>query len=212
MTSAKSIVIADDHPLILKGLYDFLIEHKHNVVATAKNGKEALTILKSYKPEVAILDINMPFINGIEIAYQLKELGLLTKVILITFEKSPTLYEQSKQADIYGYILKEFALEEINKCLTAVFNGQPYFSPKLLDEIDFVESMESLNKLTVSEKTILTQIAANQIGKEIAENLSISVRTVEKHKSTIRQKLGLDSKPATLYLFAYTHKKLLEAR
>ena len=113
MTSAKSIVIADDHPLILKGLYDFLVEHKHNVVATAKNGKEALTILKSYKPEVAILDINMPFINGIEIAYQLKELGLLTKVILITFEKSPTLYEQSKQADIYGYILKEFALEEI---------------------------------------------------------------------------------------------------
>ena len=109
-------------------------------------------------------------------------------------------------------VLKEFALEEINKCLTAVFNGQPYFSPKLLDEIDFVESMESLNKLTVSEKTILTQIAANQIGKEIAENLSISVRTVEKHKSTIRQKLGLDSKPATLYLFAYTHKKLLEAR
>jgi len=209
MINSKSILIADDHPLILKGLHDFLVEHKHNVIASAKHGKEALALIKAHKPEVAILDINMPHLNGIEIAHQIKELGLMTKVVLITFEKSPTIYEKSKQADVYGYLLKEFALEEINKCLEAVFEGESYFSQVLMDEIEFSESIESINKLTSSEQTILKHLAENKIGKEIAENLSISIRTVEKHKSTIRQKLDLDSKPATLNLFAYTHKRFL---
>ena len=105
--------------------------------------------------------------------------------------------------------LKEFALEEIENCLHTVADGGSYFSKELLDSIETPEISASLDLLTPSEKEILRLLAANKTTKEIAEYQSISVRTVEKHKSSIRQKLKLDSKIATLYLFANAHLKFL---
>ena len=197
-----TIIIADDHPLILKGLHDFLIEKKYNVLASAKNGKEALALIKAHSPDIAVLDIKMPFLTGLQIAEKCKVDKSPTKIILITFEKDEKTYNAAKTLDIYGYILKEFALEEIENCIASVIEDKTYFSPELISYIEVNEVPEKLKSLTESERNILKLIGGNKTATEIANELFISVRTVEKHKSHIRTKLALDSKSASLYLFA----------
>lgn len=197
-----SIIIADDHPLVLKGLHDFLIEQNFNVLASAKNGKEALALIKAHTPDIAILDIKMPFLTGLEIAEKCKEDGLPTKIVLITFEKDELIYNKAKALGVYGYVLKEFALEEIENCITSIIKDKAYFSPELIAYIEVDKTPEKLESLTDAERNILKLIGGNKTATEIAKELFISVRTVEKHKSHIRTKLVLDSKSASLYIFA----------
>lgn len=197
-----TLIIADDHPLVLKGLHDFLIEKTFNVLASAKNGKEALALIKAHVPDIAILDIKMPFLTGMQIAEKCKADNITTKIILITFEKDEGIYNDAKALGVYGYVLKEFALEEIENCITSVINDKPYFSPELLSYIEVNDTPEKIKSLTEAETNILKLIADNKTAAEIGEVLFISARTVEKHKSHIRAKLSLDSKSASLYLFA----------
>lgn len=204
-----SIIIADDHPLVLKGLFDFLNENDYNVLASAKNGKEALTLIKAHTPDIAILDIKMPFYTGLQIAEKCKANNLPTKIILITFEKDEKTYLQAKALNIYGYVLKEFALDEIENCIDAVVNEKAYFSPELIAYLEVDNPPEKMDTLTDSERKILKLIAENKTAKEIADVLFISARTVEKHKSSIRTRLSLDSKAASLFLFAKENKKYL---
>ncbi len=197
-----TIIIADDHPLVLKGLHDFLIEQDFNVLASAKNGKEALALIKAHTPDIAILDIKMPFLTGLEIAEKCKEDGLPTKIVLITFEKDEITYNKAKALDVYGYVLKEFALEEIENCISSIIKDKAYFSPELITYIEIDKTPELLESLTEAERKILKLIGGNKTATEIAKELFISARTVEKHKSHIRTKLALDSKSASLYIFA----------
>jgi DNA-binding NarL/FixJ family response regulator len=204
-----SIVIADDHPLVLKGLQDFLLEKKFNVLASAKNGKEALNFIKAHRPDIAILDIKMPFLSGIQIAEKCKAEKLPTKIILITFEKDEKIYQIAKNLGIYGYVLKEFALEEIENCIKSVIKAKAYFSPELLVYLEVNSPPKKLKSLTDAEKTILKLISESKTAKEIAKELFISSRTVEKHKSHIRTKLVLGSKSEDLYLFAKENSEYL---
>jgi len=204
-----SIIIADDHPLVLKGLQEFLIEKKFNVLASAKNGKEALALIKAHVPDIAILDITMPFYTGLEIAKICKEDKLGTKIIFITFEKDKNIYNQSKALGAYGYVLKEFALEEIENCISSVLENTPYFSPELLSFLDEHQPPKEFNSLTLAERNVLKLIAENKTAKEIAKELFISDRTVEKHKSHIRKRLKLDSKSTSMVLFAKEYRKFL---
>lgn len=207
---STSIIIADDHPLILKGLKDFLLEKKFNVVASAKNGKEAFTLISAHQPDIAILDIQMPILTGLQVAEKCKEANLDTKIIIITFEKSETIYNKAKSLGIYGYILKEFAIAEIEYCITCVLREYHYFSPELIEYIEIKKTPEVLKTLTDSEIKVLKHIADNKTAKEIANDLSISNRTVEKHKSNIRTKLNLASKASSMVLYAQEHKTFLE--
>jgi DNA-binding NarL/FixJ family response regulator len=199
---SPTIIIADDHPLVLRGLQDFLNETNYNVLASAKNGKEALTLIKAHTPDIAILDIKMPFYTGLEIAEKCKESNLLTKIILITFEKDELIYNKAKSLGVFGYVLKEFALDEIENCIASVIKNRPYFSPELIAYLKANKPPEKFETLTDTEKKVLKLIAENKTAKEIANELYISSRTVEKHKSHIRTKLVLDSKHASLHLFA----------
>ncbi|VAV86008.1 hypothetical protein MNBD_BACTEROID02-656 [hydrothermal vent metagenome] len=202
-----SIVIADDHPLILKGLQDFLIEKKHTIIGSASNGKEAYKLIIKHEPDIAILDIRMPFMSGIEIAKLCKN-KVKTKIILITFERNSILYHQAKELNIYGYLLKEFALSEIENCLKSVLNDIPYFSPEI--ENYFSEKPKNLNIdiLTPAEKRVLKLIAQNKTAKEIASIFDISSRTVEKHKSNIIKKLNMDSHKNSLLIWAKENRDL----
>jgi len=204
-----SIIIADDHPLVLKGLKDFLIEKKFNLLASAKNGKEALALIKANTPDIAILDIKMPFLTGLEIAEICKADKLPTKIILITFEKDEKIYDDAKILGIYGYVLKEFALDEIEMCITSVIKDTPYFSPELINYIEVSKIPKGLDKLSKTEVKVFRHIGNNKTATEIAKELNISVRTVEKHKNNIRRKLVLDSKSASLYLCAKENQKFL---
>lgn len=206
MTKEQSIVIADDHPLLLKGLGEFLTEKGYNLVGSGVNGREAFNLIAKLQPTIAILDIQMPFMSGLEIAKKCKNTNLDTKIVLITLHKEKDLYQEAKELNIFGYILKEFALEEIENCISSVSQGIPFFSPKikaLLGEDKFKDT--SLQSLTPSEKKILKYIARDKTNKEIASLLFISYRTVEKHRSNIITKLHLEPKTNSLLIWAKEH-------
>jgi len=205
----QSIIIADDHPLILKGLSDFLIEKNYNILASAKNGKEAYTLIKAHNPEIAILDIQMPFLTGLQVAKKCLDEKIDTKIIIITFEKSKEIYEQAKALGIYGYILKEFAIEEVEHCICSVLKERSYFSPELLKYLEIKETPNALKSLTLTELKVLNLVAKNNTAKEIGSTLFISDRTVEKHKSNIREKLELSSNSQSIALFAKEHESFL---
>ena len=207
---STSILIADDHPLILKGLDDFLLEKGYNVIAKAKDGKEAFQLINEKKPDIAILDIKMPYLSGLEIAQKCQEEGLDTKIVLITFENDETLYKQASALPIYGYVLKEFTLVEIENCIQSVESNQPYFSPELSKHLEPVETPKSLSLLTTTEREVLKLIAQNKTAKEIGKLMFISSRTVEKHKSHIINKLELESKASSLFLYAKENEAFLD--
>ena len=198
-----TIITADDHPLLLKGLNDFLLERGYNIIGSGKNGREAYNLIINENPNIAILDIQMPFMSGIEIAQKCKTNCPDTKVILITLHKEREIYEQAKELNIFGYILKEFALEEIENCLEQVIQGEYYFSPNIEKKLQSHGiDTELFSKLTPSEKKILKLIGEDKTNKEIASLLFISYRTVEKHRSNIINKLQLEHKTNSLLIWA----------
>ena len=205
-TTTPSIIIADDHPLLLKGLSDFLIEKGYNLLGSGKDGREAYNLITKKMPDIAILDIQMPYMSGLEIAQQCKAQDLTTKIVLITLHKEKDLYQKAQELNIFGYILKEFALEEIENCIKTVTDGMPFFSEKIKELIGvvFVDDGE-LSTLTPSEKKILKLIAQDKTNKEIASHLFISYRTVEKHRSNIITKLNIEPKTNSLLIWAKEH-------
>jgi DNA-binding NarL/FixJ family response regulator len=197
-----SILIADDHPLVLKGLQDFLTEKNYNIVAAETDGKQAFNSIIKHNPDIAILDIRMPFMTGLEIASACKKTDLKTKIILITFEKDESLYFKAKSLNVNGYVLKEFALVEIENCIKAVNENNTYFSEQLVEHLSANSEPEIIGILTPTEKKVLHYIVKNKTAKEIGEILFISSRTVEKHKSHIIRKANLEAKHNSLVLFA----------
>ncbi len=206
-----SIFIADDHPLLLKGLEDLLLEKKFNVVGKATNGQSALNFIVKECPEIAILDVEMPIKTGIEIAKECKKNNLETKIILITLHKEIDLYLMAKKIGVFGYLLKEFAIDEIENCIESVSNNIPYFSKELKKHIGFTaESDAVLKDLSMSEKRILKLISQHKTNKEIGHLLFISPRTVEKHRSKIILKLDLPRETGSLLTWVLKNKHLFK--
>lgn len=200
---SQTIITADDHPLLLKGLNDFLLEKKYNIIDSGINGKEAYNLIVKLKPDIAILDIQMPYMTGLEVAKECKKNKIPTKIILITFHKEKVLFQKASELNIFGYILKEFAIEEIETCIKSVTEGVPYFSPRIKDLLGINPYKDTyLENLTPSEKKILKLIAKDKTNKDIASLLFISHRTVEKHRSNIIQKLKLEHKTNSLLIWA----------
>lgn len=207
-----SIIIADDHPLMLRGLSDFLTSKGYNILGSANNGNEAYNLIVKHKPEIAILDIRMPFKTGLEVAEECFKNNLNTKIILITFDKGEELYDKAKELNVFGYILKEFAIEEIEICISHVNEGQPYFSEEIASYLKSTipsAKPEEIKKLTKSELKILKLIAQNKTSQDIADILDISFRTVTTHRSNIVHKLKLENRPSSLFLWASKNKKIL---
>lgn len=206
-----SIVIADDHPLMLRGLTDFLTSKGFNILGSAEDGKSAYNLIVKLKPKIAILDIRMPYKTGLEIAEDVQKNNLDTKIILITFDKEEDLYDKALEYGVYGYILKEFAIEEIENCIAHVENNQSYFSKEIATYLKHSSQKKpkELELLTKSELKIVTLISENKTSQEIAKELSISPRTVDKHRSNIVSKLGLDKKPTSLSIWANLNKPFL---
>lgn len=206
----STIIIADDHPLMLRGLSDFLTSKGYNILGSAQDGQSAYNLIVKHKPDIAILDIRMPHKSGVEVAHECKKNNLSTKIILITFDKEEEVYEAALDAGVYGYILKEFAIEEIETCIAHVVMDEPYFSEEItsyLNKSAEVSNPSILDKLTKSERKIILLIADQKDSQEIADELNISNRTVEKHRSNIVNKLGLDRRPSTLSVWANLNKK-----
>src|SRR5690625_2266335 len=169
-TTSSSIIVADDHPLLLKGLSDYLLEKGFNLVGSGKDGREAYNLIRELRPDIAVLDIQMHYYSGIEIAQRCKNENIDTKIVLITLHKEKELYQKAKELNIFGYILKEFALEEIENCIRTVESGKPFFSAKIKELIGVVLMEDDiLSELTPSEKKILRLIARDMTSKQIAK-------------------------------------------
>jgi DNA-binding NarL/FixJ family response regulator len=205
-----TVIIADDHPILLKGLHGFLFDLNLDIVGIANDGLKALHLILDLKPQLAILDMEMPLKTGLEIASECYRLKLPTKIILLTLHKEIHLYHQAKELNLSGYVLKEFALEELSKAINMVLGGGQFFSEKLFDELKEQDKYTENNPLTPSEIKILRLIATGLSTKEIASKLFISARTVEKHRSNMITKLNLEKKHNSLLIWAQKNKKRID--
>ena len=125
---SASLIVADDHPMLLKGLYEELSGNGYNVIGRATNGMEALELILKQQPAVALLDIDMPLLTGFEVIKMAKDKGVSTKFIVLSFHKETEYIAQAKALQINGYLLKEDSFFDIERCLNAVLSGQQYFS------------------------------------------------------------------------------------
>jgi|SRR3990167_1030360 len=198
------ILIADDHPFTLQGTKSFVESYGYKVIDTCSNGISAYNLIALHHPDVAILDINMPGQDGLDVAMKIQENKLKTKVILLTMHKEMTIFKKANEYGIYGYILKEHAHTELEKCLEEVAKGKRYVSEFLIEDLisDKVDATNELSRLTLSERKIVELIAQQKTSKQIAELLFLSERTVEGHRSNIIEKLGLIKEKNTLLKWA----------
>lgn len=188
-----NVLIADDHPFTLQGTRSFVEAYGYKVADTCSNGVAALNLIKLHHPDIAILDINMPGLDGLDVSLKVQESKLRTKIILLTMHKEMTIYKKAIEYGIYGYILKEHAQTELEKCLKEVSKGNRYVSAFLEDDLfaDHSKGDGYLSKLTLSERKIIELIAQLKTSKQIAGLLFLSEKTVEGHRSNIIEKLGL---------------------
>jgi DNA-binding NarL/FixJ family response regulator len=194
------IIAADDHPLFRSGLVKTIRENPgYDIIAESATGADALEQVRTLKPDIAILDINMPEMNGLEVAKKLNKEKPGTKIIILTMYKDEDYFNEAINLDVSAYILKDCAVNEILKCLEVVMSGEYYFSPGVLNYLVKRKNRKStlenkhagLKDLTVAEKQVLEKVAENKTSKEIADELFISVRTVQNHRNNICAKLNL---------------------
>ena len=170
------ILIADDHPFTLQGTKSVVESFGYTVNDTCSNGISALNLITLHFPDIAILDINMPGLDGLDVAKKVQEYKLKTKVILLTMHKEMTIYKKATEYGIYGYILKEHAQTELEKCLNEVKKGNRYMSEFLEEDlvVDIKNNNDELTKLTISERKIVELISQQKTSKQIAELLFLS--------------------------------------
>jgi len=203
------ILIADDHPFTLLGTKSFVESYGYRVEDTCSNGITALNLIKLHLPDIAILDINMPGLDGLDVAKAIQESKLRTKIILLTMHKEMTIYKKAKEYGVYGYILKEHAQTELEKCIQEVKKGNEYISVFLKDDLikDTPNDTNELAHLTLSERKIIELITQQKTTKQIAELLFLSEKTVEGHRSKIIDKLGLPKEKNALLIWAMQNSK-----
>ena len=207
------ILVADDHPMLLKGLKDELLSNNYSNIITATNGAEALEKLASETPDIAILDIEMPLLTGFEVINKCQEKDLKTKFIILTSHKESRYIFKAKSLNISGYLLKDEPFSEIQKCIYKVLDGENYYSSTFNDvfQSQISPEIEKIKLLSPSERTIVRLIANNKSSSEIAETLLISVRTVQKHRANIIKKLSLSSDQDALTNWVVQNKALLSS-
>ncbi len=205
------VVIADDHPMMLQGLETTLQKHGIQVMAAAKDGASALQAVIDHQPHMAIIDIEMPYLNGFNIATQCAKESPNTKFVLLTYHKEPHFIQKAREMNISGYLLKEDTSLEIIKCIEHILNGKTYLSKSIAQASvdDYASRIEKIQLLSPSEKKILKLIAQPMTSQEIADKLHVSERTVEKHRSNIISKLGLSGQAYELSLWAREQREVI---
>ena len=195
MISDISLVVADDHPLLLSGLVGRLEEYNYNVLATAINGAQALEKIIIYEPSIAILDEEMPFLTGLEVIRKCKDQNLKTKFIILTSHKEKAFVYKAQKLNIAGYLLKDEPFIEIHKAIQSIHDGSTYFSQVFSNILanDVTPQLQRLKLLSPSERTIMKLIAKGKSSRDISDLLSLSIRTVDKHRSNIILKLSLNT-------------------
>lgn len=219
MISKITIGLADDHPILRRGMSSVIsAEENLEIIWEAQNGQEVLEKTKANPPEVLILDINMPVMDGVETAKQLKSDYPQIKIIFLSMYKDSQIFASMRIFGVKGYVLKDSALDEIVNCINQVSAGKTYLTAELTEFLfssaeappDSTEPIYIVTNLTNSEKQILLMIGDSKTSKEIADELFISIRTVENHRFNIAKKLSLKGNHA-LVKFALDRKNSIKS-
>ncbi|MBV8450997.1 MAG: response regulator transcription factor [Deltaproteobacteria bacterium] len=217
MANEITIVIADDHPIVRKGLRQIIEEEADlRVIAEAADGEASLSLIEKLQPHVAVLDLDMPKLDGFAVAREIRKRNLAVKLLFLTIHGEVDLLHRAMDLGAMGYILKESALIEIVTGIRSVAAGRPFVTSSmtadLLQNRARAQALDrgtpELGNLTVSERRILAMVAEGKPTKVIAAELYVDPRTVETHRASICHKLHLGG-TNSLLRFALEHKSEL---
>ncbi|HHY90984.1 MAG TPA: response regulator transcription factor [Clostridiales bacterium] len=217
MKSQKiKVLIADDHDLVRQGLKQILeLEEDIEVVGLATDGEDTIKQAEKLKPHIILLDINMPGVNGIQALRRLKDMGIDSKVIMLTIHDDREYLLETINIGASGYVLKDAESSSLIQAIRTVYKGENYIHPSLASELvrgfkkGEQEEESALNKLTRREYEVLILIAEGKNNKEIAEDLFISEKTVKNHVSSIFKKIQVnDRTQAAIYAYKHNIKKI----
>jgi RNA polymerase sigma factor (sigma-70 family) len=204
------ILIADDHGVVRKGLRLQLEQHSDfEVIGEANNGREAIMLVDELSPDIVIMDIAMPNLNGIQAAAQIVKKNPQVGIIVLSMHSDETYLTRTLAAGAKGYLLKENAEVDLERAVRLVAQGKPYFSPAIASALleDYMRQMQqrglqdSYDLLTEREKEVLQLLAEGKTNKDVALLLNLSPNTVETHRTRLMQKLDLHS-TAEIVLYA----------
>jgi DNA-binding NarL/FixJ family response regulator len=211
-----TIIIADDHPLFRQGLRQAVQSQVPCQIEEAADGNSALRLIRELKPAICVLDINMPSLDGLSVVRQMRQQRLTGEVIFLTMHKEEELFAAAMDLGVKGYVIKDSATNEIIECIQSVTAGHRYVSPLLTDYLlDRRSRAHALSgekpgmaRLTPAERRILKLISEDKTSKEIADELGLSPRTVENHRTNICAKLDIHG-IHSLVKFAYSNRSRL---
>lgn len=194
------VMLVDDHALIREGIKKLLeFDHSIEVIEEASDGLECLNKLNDIQPDILLLDINMPKMNGIEVLEELKNKKSQLKILMLTVHSEVEYLVKAIDIGADGYILKDSGSDELRQAILSIIEGETYIQPSLIPSlnsrlINRDIDKERLDSLTKREVEILAQVASGMFNKEIAVNLSISERTVKNHLSNIFKKIDVSDR------------------
>ena len=195
------LLLADDHPVVRRGMRSCLEGARHvEVVDEAVDGKEAMNKVKELSPDIVLMDIDMPNMNGLEATRLIREEYPDTRVLILSVHTNKDYVLQIIRSGAQGYVLKDTAPADLVRAIESVDNGEPFFSPDIsqivlnqyLEEAGADSSADSV-KLTTRERQVLSMIAEGQSNKEMANHLGVGVRTIETHRERVMTKLDIHS-------------------
>ena len=190
------ILLADDHAVVRQGFRLILNQQPDTeVIGEAGTGAEALRLATELKPDVIVMDIAMPDINGVEATRRIAELGLSSSVLVLSMHKDAVYVRESLRAGAKGYLLKDSIDHDFLRAVRAVARGDGFLSPEISRTVleDYQQMDDPFDLLTARERQVLQMLAEGKVAKEIATELDVSVYTVDAHRGRIMKKLGLHS-------------------
>jgi two-component system, NarL family, response regulator LiaR len=196
-TAAMDLMLADDHAIVREGLKVVLAAQADlRIVAEESDGERALAAIRAHRPDVAVLDIQMPGLTGIEVARKLAGDGSLTSVVLLSMHKDASFVQAALDAGVEGYVVKEDAARELIDAIRAVARGDVYLSPRIAGSV--VQALrrgppQKVPQLTPRERDVVRLLSEGLTSKEIAQRLDLSPKTVDGHRAAIMDKLGIRS-------------------
>jgi two-component system response regulator NreC len=202
MSQKARIVIAEDHTILREGLRSLLSSNPNfEIVGEAGDGREAIRCAEKFKPDLILTDLSMPRMNGMEAIKEIKRGSPASRVLVLTVHRAEEYILAAFRAGADGYILKDSTHSELILAVKKVLGGKPYISPEITDKVieGYLEGKKTLKSrtswetLTQREREILKLIAEGYRNKQIADDLCISVKTVEKHRANLMEKLDLHS-------------------
>jgi DNA-binding NarL/FixJ family response regulator len=217
MNQEVTVLIVDDHPLLRHGLRDVIGNNsRFKIVGEASDGEEALRKIDSLKPQIAILDIDMPRLSGLETIRSIRALSFPVKVIILTMYKEEDMFNAAMDLGVKAYVLKENAANDVMLALDKVDHGEGFVSALMLkagqrrsDRVrELLLSKPQIESLTPAERRILKLVGEDYTSKEIASRLNLSVRTVDNHRQHICDKLKLHG-THSLLKFAFDNSAYL---